>query len=223
MAKRRIGTLKGKPIVEGDSNLISKNEVNIKELGNTGGGNGAQFPGIYDSDYLFIASVGMDLQEKDRIVYTTVVQALAIVASVGHASLTSNAISFSRCMCSDFIPSAISSYVAYIETNDRYSFSMGLLRISNASLGALRQLYMQAKLSGVSITADWVPKEAFNILTNLDIYEAASLVLKTMKEKGLEVDVYSPEEIKNIVLGVGDNRIIPAAEVEQFLVDIEKG
>lgn len=53
MSKRRIGFLKGKPIVEGDSNEIAKNEINIKNLqGNNKENNNSD---IY-SYYLFVGN-----------------------------------------------------------------------------------------------------------------------------------------------------------------------
>lgn len=225
MAKRRIGTLKGKPIVEGDSNLISKNEVNIKELGNTGGGNGSEFPGVWDSDYLCIGSEGNELTQEDRQTYQELVMVLANVASLGHAELYywGNSKSIT---CSSFYPGSISAYVPNIQYfGENYQFRTGLLRISNASLGVLRQLYMQVKYGGDSLTVSELPKETFSVFTNLDIWEASSLLAKTLNELTNEapLPVLSPEEAKNIILGVEGNYIIPAAEVEQFLIDIEKG
>ena len=32
--KRRIGTIKGKPIIEGDTNILNKNEISYIESGN---------------------------------------------------------------------------------------------------------------------------------------------------------------------------------------------
>lgn len=40
MTKKRIGTIYGSPIVEGDKNLKTSNEIHVSELGGEGGGSG---------------------------------------------------------------------------------------------------------------------------------------------------------------------------------------
>lgn len=40
MTKKRIGTIYGSPIIEGDKNLKTSNEIHVSELGGGGGGSG---------------------------------------------------------------------------------------------------------------------------------------------------------------------------------------
>lgn len=62
--KKRIGTLKGKPIVEGGgNNIIKENEININDIGSSSGSNGN------DDD---ISYFGFNLNDKgDPLIYET--------------------------------------------------------------------------------------------------------------------------------------------------------
>lgn len=59
--KKRIGTLKGKPIVEGGgSNIIKENEININDIGSSSDSN--------DDDISYFGLVGLDPVSTDKVI-----------------------------------------------------------------------------------------------------------------------------------------------------------
>lgn len=59
MTKKRIGTIYGSPIIEGDKNLKTSNEIHVSELGGGGEGNnsGIEDKRYYMGDYLYASEV----------------------------------------------------------------------------------------------------------------------------------------------------------------------
>lgn len=223
MAKRRIGILKGKPIVEGDSNLISKNEVNIKELGNTGGGSGVASLGLWDSDYLLITS-----DKGSHPLYELIKGCLSYAASSGAGIFLEgdeNSATSLRYTASDFAVSTETIF-GYVQQFPGTLFYKGLLRISNATLKILNAILID-KETGRNYFSSSVQESVSSlnltpcILSDLDIFDVALIIynkfIRVVTGEGEELS--SKEEIKDIILSNEGNKIIPAAEAKQFILD----
>lgn len=80
MAKKRIGELKGKPIVIGDKNLVSKNEIHNSVLSNSSD----------DSNYMgtviayYIGNSGSDFADRGGEVYDIATGKSIITSGVGY-------------------------------------------------------------------------------------------------------------------------------------------
>lgn len=223
MAKRRIGILKGKPIVEGDSNLISKNEVNIKELGNTGGDSGAASLGLWDSDYLLITS-----GKGSHPLYEVIKGCLSYATSSGVGIFLEdggNPVTSLRYTASDFAMSTDTIF-GYVHQLPDTVFYTGILRISNATLKILNAALID-KEAGINYFPPRVQESVSSlnltpcILSDLDIFDVALIIynkiIKIIHGEGEELS--SKEEIKDIILSNEGNKILPAAEAKQLILD----
>lgn len=80
MAKKRIGELKGKPIVEGDKNLVNKNEIHNSALSNSSD----------DSNYMgtviayYMGNSGIDHADRGGEVYDIATGKSIITSGVGY-------------------------------------------------------------------------------------------------------------------------------------------